>query len=53
MQCDFYECADLIDELDKLQTEAEEKRIRNNKIDSKCYTCTRGCVVSVLNFYIH
>ena len=32
MQCDFYECADLIDELEKMQQKAANARIRESKI---------------------
>lgn len=32
MQCDFYECADLIDDLEKIQIEEEKEQLRQSRI---------------------
>ena len=38
MQCDFYECADLIDDLERLQTEQKKERLRQSRIKGSLLT---------------
>ena len=35
MECDFYECADLIDELKKLKEKQEEDLLRAQRVQSE------------------
>ena len=36
MDCDFYECADLIDDLEKLKIKQEEDFLREERLSSEC-----------------
>ena len=50
MQCDFYECADLIDELETMQQREANARIRESKIKGEARVlslCTVCLVVHV------
>ena len=36
MQCDFYDCADLLDELEQLQAKVLEDRLKETRVQGTC-----------------
>ena len=53
MQCDFYECADLIDDLERLQTEQKKERLRQSRIKGSLLSRVHNIILLTLLSRVH